>query len=180
MFVEFGAYFHISIAENVTNAKDFLNKYQGHSFGKGMYRLFRSEDVGKWAMIIDNAYPQFKKCFTLFAFDWLGRCFAIDLRKTAHYGKVLMFEIGTADTLEIPSNFIDFHNTEIPMYHDACLASSFFLEWKKDNCDELLHDECVGYKIPLFLGGNDNLKNLEKIDMEVYWHVLSAAILDAN
>ena len=28
---------------------------------------------------------------------------------------------------------------------------------------------CVGYRIPLFLGGDDSLENMEVSDMEVYW-----------
>ncbi|WP_434798222.1 T6SS immunity protein Tdi1 domain-containing protein [Terrisporobacter vanillatitrophus] len=29
----------------------------------------------------------------------------------------------------------------------------------------------MGYKVPLFLGGEDDISNLEEIDMEVYWSV---------
>ena len=29
--------------------------------------------------------------------------------------------------------------------------------------------ECVGYKVPLFLGGEDSLEKMEVSDMEVYW-----------
>lgn len=30
-------------------------------------------------------------------------------------------------------------------------------------------DECVGYKIPLFLGGDDHIGNLQSTDLDVYW-----------
>ncbi|MBQ6554892.1 MAG: DUF1851 domain-containing protein, partial [Firmicutes bacterium] len=29
------------------------------------------------------------------------------------------------------------------------------------------------YKVPLFLGGEDDIPNLELCDMEVYWGILS-------
>jgi len=32
---------------------------------------------------------------------------------------------------------------------------------------------CIGYKIPLFLGGEDVIVNLEDSDMEVYWYIVS-------
>ena len=67
------------------------------------------------------------------------------------------------------ANFTDFHNVEIPEYHDACLASEFFSEWYEENGHNTLpYDKCVGYKVPLFLNGNDELNNLEVSDMEVF------------
>ena len=30
-------------------------------------------------------------------------------------------------------------------------------------------DECVGYRVPLFLGGQDVVDNLEVSDLGVYW-----------
>jgi Domain of unknown function (DUF1851) len=29
--------------------------------------------------------------------------------------------------------------------------------------------QCVGYQVPLFLGGKDSLENLEITDLDVYW-----------
>jgi hypothetical protein len=31
--------------------------------------------------------------------------------------------------------------------------------------------ECIGYRVPLFLGGSDTVENLEKVDLDVYWHL---------
>ena len=85
-----------------------------------------------------------------------------------------MFEIGTADVLKIPCNFVEFHNQEIPLYNEACLASKFFNEWKETHKQTLEHNKCAGYKIPLFLGGKDEVSNLELSDMEVYWFICSS------
>ena len=35
----------------------------------------------------------------------------------------------------------------------------------------LNYNECLGYKIPLFLNGKDVVANHEKLDLEVYWHL---------
>ncbi|MEI5909659.1 T6SS immunity protein Tdi1 domain-containing protein [Bacillus spongiae] len=78
--------------------------------------------------------------------------------------------------LEIPCNFTEFHNEEIPIYHDACLASSFYNEWLSKQPMDLSPDECIGYKVLLFLGGEDTISNLEKGDMVVYWNLCSQII----
>lgn len=152
----------------------FREKYNGMSLGNGILRIFRDEDIEKWRRIITETYPEFVFCTEPFAFDWLGRCFAIDLRNGSR-GNILLIEMGTADVLEIPSSFLDFLEEGLPLNHEACLASSFFDEWKKSNRDDLQYDKCAGYKIPLFLGGSDTIENLELSDMEVYWYVCAAA-----
>lgn len=54
-------------------------------------------------------------------------------------------------------------------YHDACLASSFYKQWKENNKNkDIQNGQCVGYKIPLFLGGTDDISNLELSDVDVY------------
>ena len=40
---------------------------------------------------------------------------------------------------------------------------------------EIEFGRCAGYKVPLFLGGDDIVENLEDSDMEVYWEVLTQA-----
>jgi hypothetical protein len=89
--------------------------------------------------------------------------------------QILMFEPGTGEVLEIPCNF-EFHNDEIPNYHDACLASEFYLNWKATNKTSLKNEECVGYRVMLFLGGNDVIANLEKSNLDVYWEICSKLI----
>lgn len=176
MYEKFEDYFKIEIKNNENSNFNeityFKQNYQGMTFGNGLYRVFNKVAINKWKQIITEGYPDFENCFEPFAYDWLGRCFAVDIRN-GKMGNVLMFEIGTADVLEIPCNFMSFHEEEIPLYHDSCLASSFFNEWRINNTDDLQNDKCVGYKIPLFLGGTDTVDNLEVSDMEVYWNVCS-------
>lgn len=55
--------------------------------------------------------------------------------------------------------------------HDAALAAGFFTEWMRSHPADvpLKRHECVGYRVPLFLGGKDSVDNLKTIDMDVYW-----------
>jgi hypothetical protein len=58
-------------------------------------------------------------------------------------------------------------------YADAALATEFFEAWSAANAVSmpLGPDQCVGYKVPLFLGGQDVVENLELTDLDVYWSI---------
>ena len=174
MFSDFLNYFNVSIKIECSSDmyKDFIIQLGGKIFGKGLFNSFSEDNVEKWTEIVNEAYPEFQNTFKIFGYDWLGRCFGIDLRKNT-YGNVLMFEIGTNDVLEIPCAFEQFLNEEIPLYADACLAKSFFDEWMNNFGKEIVYGRCAGYKVPLFLGGEDNVNNLDDSDMEVYWSVIT-------
>jgi hypothetical protein len=40
-------------------------------------------------------------------------------------------------------------------------------------------NECVGYRTPLFLGGSDDVANLEISDIDVYWTIMGQLRLKA-
>ena len=115
----------------------------------------------------------FANIIKVFGYDWMGRHFAVDTRN----GTVLLMEPGTGEVLSLPTDFVDFHNTEIVEFSDDCLAAGFFSEWYEASGHyELLHSQCAGYKVPLFLNGQDTLDNLEVSDMEVYWEIMAPLI----
>ncbi len=150
-----------------------LENFSGQSFNNGLYRIHCASDLVKWTNLVSEGFPEFKDRILCFAYDWLGRHFAIDKFRTAN-GKplILMLEPGTGEALEIPVNLLDFHNDELVNYKNEALAADFFTTWLHgDNYKPLEYNMCVGYKKPLFLGGTDTVDNLEIIDMEVYWGI---------
>lgn len=145
----------------------------GLSFLNGMYRMFKTDDIDKWNNIVEQSFPRYKGLFDVFGYDWLGRIFAVKKSQ----GTVLMFEPGTGEVFDIPVSIEDFHNIEIVEYHEDSLASKFFNEWyEKQEHYVLKYNECAGYKIPLFLNGDDIVDNLEVSDMEVYWEIMMPLI----
>ena len=57
------------------------------------------------------------------------------------------------------------------------MAANFFSEWyEASDYYELPHNKCVGYKVPLFLNGEDVLDNLEVSDIEVCWEIMEPLI----
>lgn len=85
--------------------------------------------------------------------------------------QVLLLEPGAGEALEIPVSLAKFHNEELSEHADAGLASSFYQSWSRAIRESLPlgREQCVGYGVPLFLGGNDDIENLEVMDVDVYW-----------
>ncbi len=83
---------------------------------------------------------------------------------------MLLFEPGTGEVLEIPFSFADFHE-QLDELQEAALAGSFYAAWTQANPElpPLSVAHCIGYKVPLFLGGKDTIENLEVFDLEFYW-----------
>lgn len=174
MFNEFLDFFDVD--KQIERTSDpyttFLQQLGGKQFGDGLFTSFDSADIEKWTKIAESAYPGLTGKIKLFGHDWLGRIFAVDLRDNRK-SLILMLEIGTGEALEIPCNFEDFLNEEMILFTDACLAQSFYDEWRSLGNSAPQYGQCVGYKVPLYLGGADDVTNIENGDMEVYWGLLS-------
>jgi hypothetical protein len=91
---------------------------------------------------------------------------------------MLMLEPGTGEALEIPVSVAGFHNNELVDHAEAALASAFFADWRRSQPPgfALEHGLCAGYRVPLFLGGQDTVDNLEVIAVDVYWQVCGQLI----
>lgn len=166
-----------SILGKANGALEFLERYSGGSFNCGLYRVHKYQDIIKWNAILNRAFPNYAKYGVCFSYDWLGRHFALDFqRKQNGEPMILMLEPGTGEQLEIPATFDTFHEQILREQQAAALAVNFFSEWKSINHLNIKHSQCVGYKIPLFLGGGDTIENLELSDMEVYWEICAQAL----
>lgn len=169
MFEKFLEYVGYKTDSDLNSEKEFRELLNGKSFLNGMYRLFKNDDTDKWVKITEQAFPMYKGRIDVFGYDWLGRIFALNKETKT----VLLFEPGTGEVLNIPASFEDFHNIEIADYHEDSLASNFFNSWYSvADSYELKPNECAGYKVPLFLNGDDAVGNLEISDMEVYWEMM--------
>lgn len=188
MYENFDAAFNVDsfVSDAIGTSNSFLDDpaltellriYGGCSFNQGLYRVARTGEINAWNDLVTDAFPVFKGIVTCFSADWLGRVFAVDPRRTeAGQSGVLMFEPGTGEVLEIPCNIQSFHNSELINYRDAALAEGFHRQWLSSGGSAPNRDQCIGYKKPLFLGGEDKITNLEVSDFEVYW-VITAQLL---
>ncbi len=148
---------------------ELQSAWGGLSVGGGLYRIHSVQSASSAKAMLVEAFPEFAaRNPDLFGFDWLGRQFALDKGSRAQASsRVLLFEPGTGQVLEIPLSLASFLDEELVDFGEAALATSYFESWKDSNPDALRFDQCVGYRVPLFMGGADD--NLELSDLEVYW-----------
>jgi len=162
---------------DVSGWNEFFSEFSGCSFNDGLYRIFGSKSMEKWNEIVSSSFSIPSDSLACFGYDWLGRVFALDFdRSEAGEPLILMFEPGTGDALEVPASFVEFHEVELKVHKTECLEPEYYDEWLSSGNEPLPHDRCAGYKVPLFLGGEDAVGNLELSDMEVYWVVLGQVL----
>lgn len=169
-----GSGWHDGRFADVAGYEEFVGEFGGASFGGGLYRV-HDEQTGPRALVLAvEAFPEFAARVRPFGYDWLGRQFAVDFgRVDAGQPQVLLLEPGTGEALEIPLTFSAFHDEELIEYADAALAAGFFEDWSAGHREvlPLQRNACVGYRVPLFLGGPDTVENLELSDLDVYWSI---------
>lgn len=151
----------------------WLEAAGGSSFDGGLYRVHTTESAHASDELVRAAFPEFAGRFACFGYDWLGRQLAADsVRGERHDPEIVLLEPGTGEVLEIPVPFSRFHDEELVDYSEEVLARSFFGEWLASGGEALALSECVGYQLPLFLGGQDATANLEISDLDVYWTLM--------
>lgn len=147
------------------------------SYAGGRIRFFTANSYpslfawGRTPGWIDE-WPEMQQRLVVFGCDWLGRQFALDRHRFGESGALVsILEPGTGDLLEVPATFSEFINNVLVDDHEAASATSAFERWTAAGRLAPEHHECVGYEVPLFLGGSDTLDNMSLTDMEVYLDV---------
>ena len=167
MFDKFLKYVNYENGVKCNSIDEFLENTSGKSFFNGLYSIFKREDIEKWNNIVGEYFPNYKGSFSVFAYDWIGKIYAIDNDSKM----IKMFDPEEHECYVTDMDIVQFHE-EIVDDTDGMLASNYFNKWFEINNHELIkYGECVGFKVHLSLGGKDEIDNLEKIDMEVYWTI---------
>jgi T6SS immunity protein Tdi1, C-terminal len=194
VFDQFAATFRLDTADTGTELWDdprltaadgyseFARRFAGRSFNLGLYRVHDTESGPRSADLLREAFPAFASRACPFGYDWLGRQFAVDAdRREEGQPLVLLLEPGTGQALEIPLPFRAFHD-QLGELREAALAAPFFAEWSEKNQTSvpLKRDVCVGYRVPLFLGGTDAVQNLEVVDFGVYWSLAADLLVSTR
>jgi len=170
-----------SVASLPPEVKTLLEAFGGGSFNGGIYRVVSARMAVDLSELVARTFPRFPGKITCFGVDWLGRLFAQDQHRSLNgLPGVVMIEPGTGEMLQIPCNILSFHENELIEYREEALAEKCYFRWIEAGGRAPSITQCVGYKRPLFLGGVDELENLELSDLDVYWEVASLLILRAR
>ena len=149
-------------------SKDFLLNYGGCSFNDGVYTVFLPQDIERLTKMAAESFPKIEGKVICFAHDWLGRFFGLFLEKN----QIVLLDPAFSEILEIPANFIDFHEKELVEYPGDSIASDFYQDWLKKSGEKAEYLKTMEYKVYPNLGGKDEIDNLEKGDTIVYWGML--------
>lgn len=170
MFAGFLEYFGEELVE-VPDGEDpydtFLDQFGGRSFGGGVLKVMERSDIPLYKDAIMGICFKFSgDDFRPFAYNWLGQIFMIDDREGR--GHVMIMRIDTITTAYTDTGFLEYLNDELPENPERSLHVTQYGEWAASH-GPVGPGECVGYKVPFFLGGDDSPDNMEVIDMDVYW-----------
>lgn len=164
-FVSTSSYAH----QKPTDSREQLLQILGNTVtAKWAYRIFNIEMAESFTKIVESFFLEYSGRIEVFGWVWNGLLLAEDKNNRE---QVLLFEPESAQVFEIPGNLEYFHNIQIIKNRWPLLREHLYKEWIGKNRSIPNIRECIGYKKPLFLGGMDEVSNLELIDMEVYWSV---------
>lgn len=146
---------------NISDIFNEIEKQRPAELENGGYRNIPRDKAAKYQELIRDAFPT--NCNVIpFGYDWLGRIFAVNAELT-----VKMYDVATDEIFEIVP-IRDFAN-ELSEYADDLIAAGVYADWLQNGGAKPEADHCIGFKIPLFLGGKDEFDNYELSDIDVYW-----------
>jgi len=157
--------------------RELFGEVAGATFDEGLYRVHDGASSDAITALVKEAFPEVtERVGACFGYDWVGRQFGLDLSRQDRNKRFMVFmhEPGTGAVRPLPATLATFHEEILIEKPEAALAVAFFKDWTAQTLRRYLplgRTQCVGYKIPLFLNGKDEISNLEVSDLEVYWSI---------
>ena len=142
---------------------ELMSGWAGTSFGGGAYRLLRLDEVDAHVERCVALVPEAEGRIRCFGTDWLGRSWGYYVDEP----RVAVVEPYSAELLSAPFTVLEWHAAEIP---DGILEDELWDFWVARN-PVPAEDQCVGLKVPMFLGGDLEPDNLSLSDRDVYWEI---------
>jgi len=149
--------------------QSLINQYAGATFDHGLFRIHNQGSFYRWTKLAFEYFKKFDGFALVFGFDWMGRQFALNEPENSNV--ILMLDPATAEAFELEASLEEFFNTDLVEGKEDFLEATKFQTINKRAKTDLPFDHCVGFIKPLFLGGKDEILNLEDSDMEVYWEL---------
>ncbi|MFI6950563.1 T6SS immunity protein Tdi1 domain-containing protein [Streptomyces sp. NPDC050422] len=145
----------------------------GLSFGNGIVRIHSEGEALRAGELIKESFSKLGDRTVPLAKDWLGRQFVVPLiNGRARSGLLLLVEPGSGEVFDVDCGLVDLFSVEMVADSETFLAADLFDDWRERNSVIMSSDQCVGFKVPLFLGGEGSVDNLEVSDESVYWSLL--------
>jgi hypothetical protein len=152
---------------------DFVARAARDSFENGLFRCLLPN--GRPSLVDWNRpdgwrsdWPEFPRLIA-WATDWMGRlwCFDPD-HKVKGEPSIVRLEPGMGTVSEWDMKFADFIGRELVEGREDLFSEEYYRDWLAGGGAVPKPDQCVGYRVPPFLGGEDDVPNLEISDLMVY------------
>jgi hypothetical protein len=154
--------------KQVPGLAELVTMAAGCTFGDGIFRVFTEDEARRAQQQVNAMFPEWAVRIRPFAQDWLGRQYALDLRRN---GMLILLEPGSGGVYELDGTIPDLLDQQMVDDPDTFLAQDLFSAWRAVHPERTPTGMCVGFKTPLFLGGDGTVENLEVVDETVYWSI---------
>jgi hypothetical protein len=145
-----------------------LENHGGSVTNSGLFRIHTWGSSLYWTKISCNFFAAAPKTLYVYGFDWMGRNYAVDL---ANSNMLFMLDYAVGEFYELEQTIEGFLNEDLVDFQKETLGVNMFKKLPKKELKNLSFDKCFSFKIPLYLGGEDEIHNYELVDMEVCWEL---------
>ena len=155
----------------VAGYREIMTAYAGATCQNGLYRLHTAATATEAERFVTQAFPKYRDRLVCIGVDWLGRQYALNRRRPHPADPseplLLSFDPEADGADPEPCTFAGFHAGE----GVASCSRERWQEWTIHNPDHspLAHTDCIGLRIPLFLGGADAPANMAVVNTAAYW-----------
>jgi hypothetical protein len=150
---------------------DFLGELGGASFANGAYVLYTFDEMQRFSSYAWNTFAELKGQALCFGRSWIGDQFAVHLREldeTSGEPLVVMAGCGSGASKTSVFDFRSFHNEALVDEPDELLFASMYDQWCNANGPIVDRTKCASWKVPLVLGGKNEVDNLDLADVDVH------------
>jgi hypothetical protein len=153
----------------IPEVSNLFEQFSGAIFEDGLFKIHNIGSFYLWTELTFEYFKKFKGKSYCFAFDWVGRQYAVNYSENK--SRILMLDPATAEAFELQTDIESFFNEDLIESKGDLFEVDNFIYLKKKIFNQLKFEECLGFQQFLFLGGKVELDNYELIDMEVYWEL---------
>lgn len=145
-----------------------------NSYGAGLLRFLIPGGTPPWDAWLSSGgwgddWGAWGIRYFVFGYDWQARLLAFDFQRFEDGEPLVsMLDTATGKAMNSRSNFQKLIDFDIPTHYSRLLDEENLQNWIAKTGSGPLPHECVGFKVPLFLGGADEVENTEICDIDVY------------
>lgn len=148
----------------------------GASFGGGLIRFHDNASGPVAAANIESAFGLSTDRVGWVAFDWLGRQFGFMAPDASDARAVVVADVGMGQVVGMGTAVEFLDGVASGAIGDNLNHESFEAFRQFAKVPPLTFDQCVGFKVPPFLGGSTAQSNLEVSDVDVYWTLIGQIV----